>query len=193
VIIALGESIVLIGGTTSQLPLATQRDLAFALAFLVTAALWWLYFDAVAALAEQRLERASERTRVARDGFTYLHGAIVAGVVATAVGQEIVIAHPGETLARAEVVAVVAGPALYLLALTTFKARMAGLLARERLAGAVVCVAIAPLGAVAPAVVLQALLAAVLVAVVVLERANRPAGGHDVVPVGDDSAAQPGL
>ena len=46
---------------------------AFGLAFLSTAALWWLYFNYVARIAERRLELAPSSTRLARDGYTYLH------------------------------------------------------------------------------------------------------------------------
>jgi len=42
--------------------------IAFAIAFLGTAALWWLYFDFVATLAERALERAERRTLLAEHG-----------------------------------------------------------------------------------------------------------------------------
>ena len=110
VIIALGESIVITGATTSELPLDTARMAAFGLAFLSTAALWWLYFSYVATIAQRRLELASVSTTLARDGYTYLHVVIVAGVIVAAVGDELVIAHPTERLPTPELVAVVAGP-----------------------------------------------------------------------------------
>ena len=116
VIIALGESIVLTGATTSDLELGLARMTAFALAFLASAALWWLYFTYVARIAERRLELAADRTTMARDGYTYLHVVLVAGVIVSAVGDELVIAHPTEELPWPEVAAVVAGPAIYLLA-----------------------------------------------------------------------------
>ena len=53
---------------------------------------------------------------MARDAYTYLHVVLVAGIIVSAVGDELVIAHPSEPLADAEVAAVVAGPAIYLLA-----------------------------------------------------------------------------
>ena len=63
---------------------------------------------------------------MARDAYTYLHVVIVAGVIVAAVGDELVIAHPTEALPAAEVAAVVAGPAIYLLAHVLFRLRMAG-------------------------------------------------------------------
>ena len=116
IIIALGESIVITGSTTASHELTTATIVAFGLAFLITAALWWLYFNLVAGIAERRLAQAVNRTVLARDAYTYLHVVIVAGILLTAVGDEIVIAHPTEELKDAELAAVVSGPALYLLA-----------------------------------------------------------------------------
>jgi low temperature requirement protein LtrA len=171
VIIALGESVVLTGATTSELHLTVARVAAFVLAFASTAALWWLYFDYVARIAERRLELAgANRTRVARDGFTYLHAAMVAGVIVSAVGDELVIAHPHDTLAGREVVAVVAGPAIYLVAHALFRLRLAGSIAWKRVAGALACVAAGVAGLWLPALALAALVVAVLGTVVAAER-----------------------
>jgi low temperature requirement protein LtrA len=102
IIIALGESIVITGATTAELELTTATVAAFGLAFLVTAALWWLYFNLVATIAERRLAQAENRTVLARDAYTYLHVVIVAGILLTAVGDELVIAHPTEELPGSE-------------------------------------------------------------------------------------------
>ena len=169
-IIALGESIVVTGATTSQLDLDVATVTAFGIAFLETAAMWWLYFTYVAAIAERRLALASEnRTSLARDGYTYLHVVMVAGIVLAAVGDELVIAHPGDTLSGPEVAAVVGGAAIYLLGHTLFRLRMAGSLSWKRLGGALACVALGVLGPVAPAIVLAALVLGVLVAVIAAE------------------------
>ena len=166
IIIALGETIVLTGATTSDLELTTARVVAFGLAFLSTAALWWLYFNLVATIAERRLAQASNRTLVARDAFTYLHVLIVAGILLVAVGDELVIEHPTEELTDSEIIAVVCGPALYLLAHVVLRLRLAGTLAGRRLAGAAACLAIGAIATFAPALVVAALLFAVLVAVI---------------------------
>jgi low temperature requirement protein LtrA len=170
IIIALGESIAVTGATTSALELSAARLGAFALAFLAAAALWWLYFDYVARIAERRLELAENRTAMARDGYTYLHVVMVAGVIVSAVGDELVIVHPSEVLPGAEVAAVVAGPALYLLAHVLFRLRLTGTTSRKRLAGAVACVAVGLLGGVLPALALAALLVVVLAAVIGAEQ-----------------------
>ena len=172
VIIALGESIVITGATTADLELTGARGAAFALAFLTTAALWWLYFDYVARIAERRLSLAEDRMRLARDGYTYLHALMVAGVIVAAVGDELVIAHPNDVLPGEEVAAVVAGPALYLIAHVLFRLRMAGSLSWKRLGGAVACLAVGGIGAFASGLVVAALVTAVLFAVIAAELAS---------------------
>lgn len=169
VIIALGESIVLTGATTSDLNLDAARLAALGLAFLGSAALWWLYFNYAAAVAQRRLELAANRTLTARDAYTYLHVVIVLGVIVAAVGDELVIAHPTDVLPGEEVAAVVAGPAIYLFALSLFRLRMAGSLSPSRLIGALACLVLGALGALAPALVLMAALVGVLTAVIAYE------------------------
>jgi low temperature requirement protein LtrA len=166
VIIALGESIVVIGATTSHLSLSAERALAFGFAFLGTAALWWLYFSLVAAITQRRLALAENRVAMARDAFTYLHVVIVGAIIVFAVGAEIVIAHPGDELHGAKLAAVVAGPAAYLFSLVVLRLRMAGTVAGRRVAGGLACVAVAALGELLPALAIAGLLLAILIAVI---------------------------
>jgi low temperature requirement protein LtrA len=169
VIIALGESIVITGATTADLERDAATLAAFAVAFLGSAAFWWLYFNYAARMAERRLEMADDRTRLARDAYTYLHVLMVAGVIVSAVADELVIAHPLDELPAEQVAAVVAGPAIYLFAQGLFRLRMAGTVSRKRFGGALACAAVGGVGAFAPALVVAALVVAVLVAVIASE------------------------
>jgi low temperature requirement protein LtrA len=166
IILALGESIVITGATTSEGILNWKTILAFIMAFLASAAIWWLYFTSVAALGEHYLEVADHRTTLARDAYTYLHVVFVAGIILSAVGDELVIAHPLEILPPYEVAAVAAGPAVYLLAHTLFAHRLTGEWYLSKLLGTLACVAIGFVGLFVPALVLGAALIVVLVAVV---------------------------
>lgn len=180
-IIALGETIVITGATTSGLDLGPARLAAFGMAFLATAAMWWLYFDYVARIAQRRLELAPDRTKLARDGYTYLHVVMAAGVIVAAVGDELVIAHPTEALPAPEVAVVVAGPAIYLLGHALFRLRMTGTISRKRLLGALACLAAGGIGLFVPALVLAGIVIAVLVAVIGAEHvsaARRSARGE---------------
>jgi low temperature requirement protein LtrA len=152
---------------------------AFATAFLTTAGLWWLYFTSVAGIAERKLALSDDRTTLARDAYTYLHVVLVAGVVLSAVGDELVLAHPDEPLrSGAEVAAVVGGPALYLLAHTVFRLRLTGSISRRRLAGAVACVLVGVVLSGADALVLAVLVLAVVGGVIVLDQRAAPSEAH---------------
>jgi len=166
IILALGESIVITGGITSELVLDVKTIVAFVMAFLASAAIWWLYFTSVAALGEHYLEIADHRTTLARDAYTYLHVVFVAGIILSAVGDELVIAHPLEILPPYEVAAVAAGPVVYLLAHTLFAHRLTGEWYMSKLLGTFACVAVGFVGLFVPALVLGAATIAVLVAVI---------------------------
>ncbi len=169
IIIALGETIVITGATTSELDLGTARLAAFGMAFVTTAAMWWLYFNYVARIAQRRLELSENRTTLARDGYTYLHVFMVAGIIVSAVGDELVIAHPAEVLPVPEIAVVVAGPGLYLLAHALFRRRMTGSWGTKRLFGAAGCLAVGVAGPFVPALVLAGLVIAVLATVIASE------------------------
>jgi low temperature requirement protein LtrA len=166
IILALGESIVLTGATTSESDLTPATILAFVMAFLASAAIWWLYFTSVARVGEHYLAVSEDRTTLARDGYTFLHAVFAAGIIMTAVGDELVIAHPTEVLPLQEVTAVAAGPAIYLVALTLFGYRLTGALSKRKLFGTLACVVVGFVGLFSPALVLAGLLIVVLVAVI---------------------------
>jgi low temperature requirement protein LtrA len=166
IILALGESIVLTGATTSESDLTPARIIAFVMAFLASAAIWWLYFTSVARLGEHYLEVSENRTALARDGYTFLHVVFAAGIILAAVGDELVIAHPTEILPPQEVAAVAAGPAIYLFALTLFGYRLTGTLSRRKLFGTLACVVVGFVGLFLPALVFAGLLILVLVMVI---------------------------
>ena len=166
IILALGESIVITGATTSELDLDAARVIAFVMAFLGAAAIWWLYFTSVSTIGEHYLEVSENRTILARDAYTYLHVVFVAGIILSAVGDELVIAHPTEILPPYEVAAVAAGPAVYLFAQTLFGYRLTGLVYKTKLFGALACVAVGFVGLFVPALALAGLLIVVLVAVI---------------------------
>ncbi len=166
IILALGESIVITGATTSEGELDHATILAFVMAFLASAAIWWLYFTSVAALGEHYLEVADSRTTLARDAYTYLHVVFIAGIILSAVGDELVIAHPLATLPPYEVAAVAAGPAVYLLAHTLFGYRLTGTWYGSKVLGTLACIAVGFAGLFVPALALAGALIVVLVAVI---------------------------
>ena len=165
VIIALGETIVLTGATVSARGFDDERFAAFALAFLSTAALYWLYFDGFPQIARRRLV-GPEGIHLARDAYMYLHVVIAAGVILSAVGDGLAIEHPTQVVPAAEVAVMSAGPALYLVGNVFFRFRIAHVVSWVRLAGASACVLVGIVGSIVPALILLALLVGVLVLVI---------------------------
>ena len=120
VIIALGESLLITGATFAAEPFSATGATGFASAFLATVAMWWIYFHEGAEHAAQKLGNASDPGRSARVAYSYLHIAIVAGIIVSAVGDEIVLVHPGHA-DTAVIAVVIGGPALFLLGCMLFK------------------------------------------------------------------------
>jgi low temperature requirement protein LtrA len=179
-IIALGETIVAGGATASSLEPTTTRLAALLVATLITAAFWWLYFDFHAGRTLERLRDADdERGRLGRD-LSYLYVVLVAGIIVSAVGDEIVISHPDEPLHAAELVAIAAGPVIYLLGSVALKARVLQVRWSRRLGAAVVVAVATALGARLPALALYAILLAVLAGLAVVEAVEARAEGEPV-------------
>jgi low temperature requirement protein LtrA len=124
VIIVLGESIVITGSTASGADLDTAVVAALGLAFLSSAGLWWLYFGSLTTTAVRRIAADEIPGQLGRDAYTYLHIPIVAGVLLASVGDELVIAHPGDDLAMAGALVALGGPALFIVGLMAFGARV---------------------------------------------------------------------
>jgi low temperature requirement protein LtrA len=182
IIIALGESIVAIGiGAGNEVD--TGVVAAATLGIAVAAALWWLYFDVVAMLAERDLARlppGRERNERARDSYSYLHFPMVAGIVLLALGLKKTLADVGEELDTVTATAMLGGTALYLLAHVGHRLRNVRTVNNHRLVAAVVLVVLIPVAATLPALATLALVTVVLVALIGLE-AVRFAGSRERV------------
>ncbi|HEY6691930.1 MAG TPA: low temperature requirement protein A [Solirubrobacteraceae bacterium] len=171
VIIALGESIVAIG-VGAEAGVDAGVVVAAALGVVVAGALWWLYFDIVALVAERRLSNAPEgrvRNEIARDSFSYLHFPMVAGIVLLALGLKKTLAHVEDPLKVVSAFAMLGGTAIYLLAHVAFRWRNVHRFSVQRLAVAVLLVALVPAAVELPALATLAIMSAILVALIIYE------------------------
>ncbi|CAN5331864.1 low temperature requirement protein A [soil metagenome] len=155
VIIALGESIVAIGIGATGIDLGGRVVLAAILGVVVSAALWWSYFDVVAIVAERKMTEAKgvARSRIARDSYSYLHLPMVAGIILLALGVKKTIGHVDEPLEPVPAVALCGGVALYYLAHIAFRLRNVRSVNWQRLAAALGCLALIPVATNARAIV----------------------------------------
>jgi low temperature requirement protein LtrA len=179
IIIALGESIVAIG-VGSEAGVDAGVVSAAVLGIAVAAALWWLYFDVVALLAERHLAQLEGRelNELARDAYSYLHFPMVAGIVLAALGLKKTIADVGASLDVVIATAMLGGIALYLLAHVAFRYRNVHSVNYHRLACAVLFFVLIPLAVEVPALVTLALIVLALTVLIALE-AVRFAGSRE--------------
>jgi low temperature requirement protein LtrA len=135
VIIALGESVLVTGATFAEHPWTSANVAAFATAFAGSVAMWWVYFATTADAATEEFEHATLTGELARAGYTYAHIPIVAGIILSAVGDEVLLAHPTGHTDPAHAAAILGGPALFLAGSLLFNRVMSGAYPRSHVAG----------------------------------------------------------
>src|ERR1700682_2778099 len=137
IIIALGESIVVTGATFADLAWTTETVAAFVSAFIGALAMWWIYFHKGAEAGAEQISRSSEPGRLARLAYTYLHMPIVAGIIVSAVADELVLKHPDGHSDLRTVLSAIGGPVFFLAGTILFKHVMRGWLQLSHIAGIV--------------------------------------------------------
>ena len=187
IIIALGESIVVTGATAADAGLTATVVACLVVAFLETVALWWLYFGAPAERSHTAMTASDDPGRIARDAYTYVHLLIVAGIIATAAGDNLLIAEPHSALNGVGLAIVLGGPVLFLLGATLFEWRATGNASLRRLAAITLIGGLVPLAPHISALALVTMVTVLLSALAVWElRASaslRLASRRRAVPV----------
>jgi low temperature requirement protein LtrA len=148
IIIALGESLLVTGASFAQAEWTGPVVAAFATAFVSSVAMWWIYFDIGAERGSRRIAESANPGRLARLAYTYLHIPIIAGIVVSAVADELVLAHPAAHAELRTVATVLGGPLLFLAGNLLFKSVVAGRPPLSHLVGIGVLALLAP-GAIA--------------------------------------------
>jgi low temperature requirement protein LtrA len=137
VIICLGESIIITGATFAGLTWTPPTILAFVSAFFGAIAMWWLFFSEKHERASEVFAHAADPGAVARRAYTYAPIPVVAGIVVTAVGDELALTHPGGVMESAAAWVLLGGPALFLAGTAVAVFAVWGRWPRPRLAGLV--------------------------------------------------------
>ncbi|UFZ04645.1 low temperature requirement protein A [Bradyrhizobium ontarionense] len=128
ILIALGESIVMTGATFADIDWTAASVAAFVCAFVGCVAMWGIYFNRGAEAGSALISHSNESGRVARSAYTYLHMPIVAGIILTAVSDEIVLKHPLGHSDPNTVATTIGGPFVFLLGAILFKREIRGFL-----------------------------------------------------------------
>jgi low temperature requirement protein LtrA len=135
IIIALGEAVVVNGATFAELSWTTENVLAFVSALVGSITMWWIYFHKGAEAGSELISKSVESGKLARLAYTYLHMPIVAGIILTAVSDELVLKHPGGHSDPKTVVSTIGGPLLFLVGTILFKLSIRGFLQLSHIAG----------------------------------------------------------
>jgi low temperature requirement protein LtrA len=137
IIIALGESIVVTGATFADLAWSAETVVAFVSAFVGSLAMWWIYFHKGAEAGSEQISNSSEPGRLARMAYTYLHMPIIAGIIVSAVADDLVLTHPGGHSDLRTVISAIGGPLLFLIGTILFKHVIRGWLQLSHIVGIV--------------------------------------------------------
>lgn len=126
IIIALGEAVLVTGATFAKLTHDVPTWTAFITSFACSATMWWIYFDMGAKRGSKMIAESENAGLVARNAYTYVHMLIVAGIVVTAVSDEIMMTHPMGSTDKAFMITAIGGPYLFLVGNQAFKWVTAG-------------------------------------------------------------------
>lgn len=176
ILIALGESIVIIGTTLSDKHSITVANVtAFVVAFGGSVALWWLYFDRSADAGAEALATSDDPGRLGRSAYHLIHPVMVAGIIVGAAADDLVLSGPGKTAGTAAAWMILGGPALFLAGHAAFKAVVWQHLPWTRLAGVIVLALLLTVAGSIPELALSACTAIVVIAVATWDYLHPPA------------------
>jgi low temperature requirement protein LtrA len=179
VIVALGESVVVIGVGASGQPLDLSLVLVALLSLALSASLWWLYFSDEGAVERAFHDAPPERRPVlALIGYGYWHFGILLGVIAVAAGLKKAVGTPAAELDTWIACELAVGVALFVACDVGFRRALGIPRGGARLVAAAVALATIPLGTELDAKTQITALAAIVVCALLVEgrrgRASEP-------------------
>jgi len=170
ILIALGESIVIIGATLAGQRVTASAVAAFVVAFGTSVALWWLYFDQSAEAAAEAIAHSKDPGRLGRSAYHLVHPIMVAGIIVTAAADEKVLSDPAGPATTATAWMILGGPALFLAGHVAFKYVVWRYVSWPRVAGIAVLALLGLAARSIPALALAACAAGLVTAVAATDR-----------------------
>ncbi|KAB1908551.1 low temperature requirement protein A [Micromonospora sp. AMSO1212t] len=173
-LVALGETILLAGLAFTRSPTSPGMVAAFAVALATSVLLWRIYVQRAGQILSEAVTRAAHPATVGRSAAD-THLVMVIGVVATAIGYELVIEHPAGHNELPWLAVILGGPAVFLAGRARFEYEVFGRVSPSRLVGIAALLLPAPL-LVRLAPLVAAILAAVVLTAVAVADARRAWG-----------------
>ncbi|MGY8664737.1 low temperature requirement protein A [Bradyrhizobium sp. UFLA05-109] len=180
IIIALGEAVVVNGATFAELSWTGENISAFLAALLGSVAMWWIYFNKGAEAGSELISKSADSGRLARLAYTYLHMPIIAGIILTAVSDELVLKHPNGHSDLRTVLSTVGGPLVFLVGTILFKHAIRGFLQLSHGIGIVMLLALGWFGGELSPLWLSIATTAILIVVAVWESVSLRAQPEEV-------------
>jgi low temperature requirement protein LtrA len=175
VMIALGESIVIIGASlTGFKDLSLAETIAYLLAFVTTVTLWWVYFDRSAAFAARALASSPDPGRLARSAFYWAQVPMVAGIIAVAAGDRLLLAQPTQPSGVATASILLGGTAMFLAGHALFKLAIWHHVSRGHIGAIILLLLLIPIAVFLPGLAVAALAIVGLGVVVAALRGQAP-------------------
>ena len=163
IIVALGESIVVIGAAAS-LELDLGLAVVVLLALALSASFWWLYFSDEGAVERAMVSAPAERRpRLALTAFGYWHYGLLLAIVAVAAGLKKAVGDPYDPLETWVALELAAGTALFIGSEVGFRRTLGIGRSGIRLIAALAALATIPLGTEITATAQVGALAAIVV------------------------------
>ncbi|MHC1478831.1 low temperature requirement protein A [Frateuria aurantia] len=181
VMMALGESIIAAGSgfAESHVPVLL-RSLSFLASFVGSVAMWWLYFDTSSEDGSRVIRHSRDPGRTGAH-FHYIHVLLIAGIIVSAVGDELMLNEGGASADMGQLMVLLLGPALYLAGNALYKRIVYGAVPRSHVAGVVVLLLMLPLQPWLPILVLGSLSSVLVLVIATFDGCRRRAvqGGGD--------------
>lgn len=172
IIIVLGESIVSVALAAQSLTVTASLAVGVLCGLAASAAMWWCYFarDDVRAADAFAVSPVSGRGRLALIAYDMPHVLMMGGIIAVAAGSRLSLPHLTRPTTTAAAVLLAGGTSLYLLSLVLFRVALRFATPLPRAVGAVLVLALIPLGRYAGGAQQLAATAVLLAAMLAVER-----------------------
>jgi low temperature requirement protein LtrA len=120
VLIALGEGLLVTGFAFVATESSPETIVAMIAAFVAAASAWWIYFDHGERIGAEAIEAADEPGRLVRTAYTWIHLAIIGGIVLMSVGDKEALGH-AHSHSLAATIVTLGGPLLFLVGTVLFR------------------------------------------------------------------------
>ncbi len=115
------------------------------------------------------LSSSEDQGRVALSAYTYFHIPMIAGIIAVAAADELIVAHPGVQGTLASVALTLGGTGVFVAGQALFKWAVLGLLPWSRVVALAALIALVPVGFAMPALALSGAVGLIVVGLAVWE------------------------